>query len=60
MQNGTWSSDFPSSGEDLAATLDDFDRGVFTFLGERWRVSWLDEEDSRTSREQHGFELSES
>ncbi|WP_104435153.1 hypothetical protein [Kineococcus xinjiangensis] len=60
MEDGQWSSDFLSSGEDLAETLNDFDRGLFTFLGEQWQVHWLDDDASRTFREQHGFELSES
>lgn len=49
--------DFLCDGEQLEELLDDFDRGVFVWLGEPWRFRWLDDEGSRVVREKHGFEI---
>jgi hypothetical protein len=57
LEGGQLTSDFLSSGDDLAATLDDFDRGVFMFVGEEWRVRWMGEDDSRVFRDRHEFEV---
>ena len=44
-------SDFVTDGQDLFATLDDFERGVFAFAGEQWRVRWMDADASRAFRQ---------
>jgi hypothetical protein len=49
--------DFITAGQDLMATLDDFDRGVFLFVGERWWVRWMDDDASRAFRVKHGLEV---
>ncbi|WP_328291337.1 hypothetical protein OG218_00970 [Kineococcus sp. NBC_00420] len=42
------------------ATLDDFDRGVFVFVGEQWRVRWMEADNSRAFRERQGIEVYQS
>ena len=57
LEGDELTSDFLSFGDDLTAALDDFDRGVFMFAGEEWRVHWMSEDDSRAFGDRHGFEV---
>ncbi len=50
-------SDFVTDGQDLLATLGDFDRGVLVLVGERWQVRWMDDDVSRAFRERHDIEV---
>ena len=50
-------NDFILFGERLAETLDDLDRGVFVFVGEQWKVRWMDADASRAFRERHDIEV---
>jgi hypothetical protein len=50
-------AEFVCSGEELAATLDDLDRGVIVFQGAEWQVQWMDDRACRAFRERHGFDV---
>ncbi|MBB2903116.1 hypothetical protein FHR75_003958 [Kineococcus radiotolerans] len=50
-------NDFILFGKRLAETLNDFDWGVFVFVGEQWKVRWMDADASRAFRERHDIEV---
>ncbi|GAB3451986.1 hypothetical protein AB1207_02275 [Kineococcus endophyticus] len=56
FEGGDVVSDFVSTGQDLLTILDDFDRGVFVFVGEQWHVQWMSEDGSRSFRREHDIE----